>query len=84
MELEATAARDILDRHGISKVQHNDVNCLWLQEQAAKKLVPLVEIPGEINVADLMTKHPCLAVILKHLQNLHLTHPVAGPIWQRT
>ena len=67
LELDATAAKGILDRQGISKVRHIDVICLWLQEQAAKKLVPLVKIPGEINTADLMTKHLSNAVILKHL-----------------
>ena len=74
LELDATAAKGILDRQGISKVRHIDVNCLWLQEQAAKRLVPLVKIPGEINTADLMTKHLSNAVILKHLQNLNLRH----------
>ena len=74
LELDATAAKGILDRQGISKVRHIDVNCLWLQEQAAKRLVLLVKIPGEINTADLMTKHLSNAVILKHLQNLSLRH----------
>jgi hypothetical protein len=68
LELDATAAKGILDRQGISKVRHIDVNCLWLQEQAAKKLVP------QIHTADLMTKHLSNAVILKHLQNLSLRH----------
>ena len=30
LELDATAAKGILDRQGISKVRHIDVNCLWL------------------------------------------------------
>ena len=46
----------IVDRTGLAKVRHIDVNCLWLQEQCAKKCVPLVKIPGEHNSADLMTK----------------------------
>ena len=76
LELDATAATGILDRQGISKVRHIDVICLWLQQQAATKLVPLVKIPVEINIAALMTKHlgNAVAVILKHLQNLHLKH----------
>ena len=57
LQLDATAAKGILDRTGLAKVRHIDVNCLWLQEQCAKKLVPLVKIPGEHNSADLMTKH---------------------------
>ena len=57
LELDATAAKVILDRQGPAKVRHIDVNCLWLQEQFAKKMVPLAKIPGEINTADFMTKH---------------------------
>ena len=72
LELDATAAKGILDRQGLAKVRHIDVNCLWPQEQCAKKLVPLVKIPGEINTADLMTKHLVGPVILKHLKNLNL------------
>ena len=38
--LFTTAAKGILDRQGIAKVRHIDVNCLWLQERCAKKIVP--------------------------------------------
>jgi hypothetical protein len=74
LELDATAAKGILDRQGLANVRHIDVNCLWLQEQCAKKMVPLVKIPGEINTADLMSKHLVGPVIQwnKHLKNLNL------------
>ena len=74
LELDATAAKGILDRQGIAKVRHIDVNCLWLQEQCAKKLVPLRKIPGEHNCADLMTRHLSTAVILRHMAMLNLAH----------
>ena len=74
LELDATAAEGLLDRRGISKVRHVDVNCLWLREQTAKKLVTLAKILGEINTADVMTKHLGNAVILKHLQSLYFKH----------
>jgi hypothetical protein len=72
LELDATAAKGILDRQGLAKVRHIDVNCLWLQEQCAKKMVPLVKILGDINTADLMTKHLVGPVMLKHVNNLNL------------
>ena len=31
LELDATAAKGILDRWGLAKVRHLDVNCLWFQ-----------------------------------------------------
>ena len=67
LELDATAAKGILDRQGLAKVRHIDVNCLWLQEQCAKKMVPLVKIPGEDNTADLMTKHLVGPILMKHV-----------------
>ena len=72
LELDATAAKGILDRTGLAKVRHIDVNCLWLQEQCAKKIVPLNKIPGEHNSADLMTKHLTLLMIKRHLEQLCL------------
>ena len=72
LELDATAAKGILDRTGLAKVRHIDVNCLWLQEQCAKKLVPLEKIPGETNQADLMTKHLTQLMIKRHSDGLNL------------
>ena len=72
LELDAAAAKGILDRQGLAKVRHIDVNCLWLQEQCAKKMVPLAKIPGEINAAGLTTKHLVGPVLLKHVKNLNL------------
>ena len=57
LELDATAAKGILDRTGLAKVRHMDVNGLMLQGQCAKKLTPRVKIPGEHNTADFITKH---------------------------
>ena len=35
LNLDATAAKGILERQGISKVRHIDVNVLWMQQQMA-------------------------------------------------
>ena len=74
LELDATAAKGILDRQGMAKVRHIDVNVLWPQEQCAKKLVPLHKIPGLHNGADLMTKHLANPVIKKHIAQLDMDH----------
>ena len=71
-ELDATTAKGIMDRQGLAKVRHIDVNCLWLQEKCAKKMVRLVNFPVEVNTADLMTKHVVEPVLLKHVKNLNL------------
>ena len=55
-------------------MRHIAVNCLWLQEQCAKKIIPLNKIPGEINTADLMTKHLAITMIIRHMTKLNLVH----------
>lgn len=72
LELDATAAKGILRKQGLAKVRHIDVNCLWLHEQCAKNVVPVVKIAGEIITADLKTKRLAGPIILKHLNNLNL------------
>ena len=74
LELDATAAKGILDRQGIAKVRHIDVICLCLQEQCAKKIVPLNKIPGEDHTADLTTKHLAIGTILRHMKKLKFVH----------
>ena len=74
LELDAAAAKGIFDRQGIAKVRHRNVNCLWLQEQCAKKIVPMNTIQGKTNIADLMTKHLAIRMILRHMANLNLVH----------
>ena len=40
LNLDAAAAKGILERQGIARIRHIDVNVLWLQQQAARKFVP--------------------------------------------
>ena len=64
LNLDATAAKGILERQGISKVRHIDVNVVWLQQHVAKKLIPLIKVDGTLNCADLPTKH-----LVTHVQH---------------
>ena len=52
LHLDATAAKGIIERRGLSKVRHVDVNVLWLQETCARRAIPLNKVPGEENCAD--------------------------------
>ena len=47
LELDATAAKGILDMTGWPKARHIYDNCFWLQEQCTKTLVPLFKGPGD-------------------------------------
>ena len=74
LHLDATAAKGILERSGLSKVRHIDVNHLWLQEQCTRKIIPLTKVDGTKNPSDLLTKHLSVAVIEKHLECLNLQY----------
>ena len=74
LNLDATAAKGILERQGVAKVRHIDVAVLWLQQQAAKKVIPLVKVDGAVNIADLLTKHLATAVMAKHVKAMNLDY----------
>ena len=57
LQVDAIAAKGMIERRGLSKVRHLDVNVLWLQEQCARNVLPITKVAGEANPADLMTKY---------------------------
>ena len=72
LNLDATAAKGILERQGISKVRHIDVNVLWLQQQVANKLIPLTKVDGTLNCADLLMKHQVTHVQQRHVEMMQM------------
>ena len=53
---DSTAAKGIADRTGLGKVRHIEVNQLWIQEKVRNKLITLIRVDGNINLADALTK----------------------------
>ncbi len=53
-----SAAIGICTRHGLGKLMHLDTHTLWIQQAVRSKRVDLRKVPGEVNPADLFTKHP--------------------------
>ena len=74
LHIDALAAKGMIERKGLSKVRHLDVNVLWLQEQCARKILPVAKVPGEDNIADLMTKHLGAAKIKKNIEMMHMKY----------
>ena len=72
VHVDASAAKGIIERTGLDKIRHIDVNVLWLQEQEVRGRVPLRKIDGTKNPADLMTKHLEVKKIEEHLERLGL------------
>ena len=57
VHLDASAVKGIVEREGIGKVRHVEVDVCWIQEQQARARLPLIKVDGSKNPADLMTKN---------------------------
>ena len=76
LHLDAMAAKGIVERRGLSKVRHIDVNVLWLQETCARKAIPMNKVPGEENCSDLMTKHLGGQSIIKNTDRMYMSFDI--------
>ena len=54
---DATAACGITARLGLGKIKHMDTHYLWLQERVRNKDLTIIKVKGDVNPADLNTKH---------------------------
>lgn len=72
--VDANAAMGITQRQGLNKLRHVEVDFLWLQEQQARRLLPLRKVPGPRNPSDMMTKHIPVAAMELYLEQLGLVY----------
>ena len=70
--MDASAAIGIVQRQGISKLRHVEVDVLWIQEQQARRLLPLRKVPGPRNPSDMGTKNIAVALLDQYLGQLDL------------
>ena len=70
--MDASAAIGIVQRSGLGKLRHVEVDVLWLQEQQARRLLPIRKVPGTANPADMGTKNLAVALMDKYLDQLNL------------
>jgi hypothetical protein len=54
---DSSAAVGISTRQGLGKLRHIDTHTLWVQERVRNKSMKLRKVKGELNPADLLTKH---------------------------
>ena len=54
---DSTATMGICGRRGLGKLRHIDTQCLWIQQNLGRKDIELRKISGQMNPADLFTKH---------------------------
>ena len=70
VHVDATAAMGIVERRGISRVRHIEVDNLWIQELEARRMLPVEKVPGGENPADLMTKNVNIELAQKHMKTM--------------
>ena len=70
--MDASAAIGIVRRPGLNKLRHVELDVLWLQEQQARRLLPLRKVPGPLNPSDMTTKHVDLSHIEQYIGILNL------------
>ena len=54
---DSSAALGIASRSGLGKLRHLETHTLWLQEKVRTKAIMVKKVWGEVNPADLFTKH---------------------------
>ena len=54
---DSSAALGIASRSGLGKLRHLETHTLWLQEKVRTKAISVKKVWGEVNPADLFTKH---------------------------
>ena len=54
---DSTATIGICGRQGLGKLRHIDTQCLWIQQRVRDRSIELFKVRGEVNPADLFTKH---------------------------
>ena len=57
LHTDSSAAKAIATRRGLGKVKHLDTRTLWVQDQVARGVIQVKKVPGETNVADVLTKY---------------------------
>ena len=70
--MDASAAIGMAQRTGLNKVRHVEVDVLWLQEQQARRLLPITKIPGPQNPSDLCTKNVPIGLLEQYLKQLNV------------
>ena len=68
---DSSAAIGICTRQGLGKLRHLDTHTLWIQQAVRLGRVDLRKVAGEVNPADLFTKHSLSQLRLEELVALH-------------
>ena len=68
---DSGAAIGICTRQGLGKLRHLDTHTLWIQQAVRLGRIDLRKVTGEVNPADLLTKHSLSRDRFEKLVALH-------------
>ena len=69
---DATAAISICCRRGLGRIRHLSTADLWSQERVRSGEILLTKVPGDENIADLLTKHVDRRTLDKHIKSMNI------------
>ena len=69
---DASATLGVINRKGLGRLRHINVQYLWLQDRAKQGDLKVSKVDGYNNPADLMTKHLSSSDMLRHTKALGL------------
>ena len=70
VHVDATAAKGMVERRGISRVRHIEVDHVWIQDMKARRMLPIGKVDGGEHPADLMTKNVGLELAKTHMETM--------------
>ncbi len=70
MRTDASAAIGIVNRRGLGKVKHIELNTLWMQNQVYRGVFKIVKVRTDENLADAMTKPVDGGGLLRHVEGV--------------
>ena len=72
IQTDATAAVGICKRRGLGKIRHLHCSDLWVQDRLRAKAFTLTKIAGQLNPADILTKHVDRKTLERHLSAMNI------------
>ena len=74
--IDASAAIGLLNREGLGRAKHIDVQFLWLQERVRDKTMKIVKVHTSLNPADLFIKPLIERDMMGHLYRMGVECPM--------
>ena len=69
VKADASAAIGIASRRGLGRVRHIEVAQVRIQEKVANGMLKLVQVPGQANLADALTKFVSADILNYHCEH---------------